>query len=736
MNLKLQHASKMSFAFLMALFSVWGWGQTAYTMSSGDKTWDLAGTWTVSGNTYTGTDAVNWKSVAIGGTGTEVTSGTRTTKSSATITTTTAGGLQKPSGTIQFLSTGSGTPPEAVAIDLLLDFTGRKAEALSFDWAAIDNSNGTRPTSLRVFWSINGTTFTELSAAQLLDKQSGAGSSGSITSVALPSEFNNVSTARIRFYNHAGNSTGSGNRDKFQIDNISITSTVLPPTWDGNQWVGGTPTASTDAIINGDYTGASFTANNVTVNSAKTLTINSGTTITANNITNSGAIIVNDGGNFIQNTSGVYSGSGTFTVNKTGASALDKYAFWSSPVAAQNLTSIYTTVPTVITEYDTATDFFVTASPTSAVGKGYSIKTPVANAAVTFAGTPNNGAQTFGVSTSGNGFNLVGNPYPSDLNLPAFFTANSTRVSSTFYFWDNTSATVTTQSGATTTNFGYATYNASGTTGTWTPSPNSGSVIPSGDVAKIGQGFFVKATNAADTSLSFANDMRVASAGTFFNKNTATEGKFWLKLNSSYNTNNTIAVTYSNLGLDTFDGYDSKAIATGSDAFYTTADTQKLIIQGKADFHINDVVPVGAKHFENGNFVISMVQKEGLFNNGQAIYLHDKQLGTYTNLQTASYSFAATAGEFGNRFEIVYKLDVLATAEVHKNTLEVYKDGEDFFVRNNKNIETVEVFDAAGRKVQDLNAHSKLVRVKLEAKGVYILKAVSEGKEYTKKIIK
>ena len=131
-----------------------------------------------------------------------------------------------------------------------------------------------------------------------------------------------------------------------------------------------------------------------------------------------------------------------------------------------------------------------------------------------------------------------------------------------------------------------------------------------------------------------------------------------------------------------------------------------------------------------------LAQKEGVFNNGQAIYLHDKDLGTYTNLQNGNYSFTANAGEFANRFEIVYKLNVLGTTEVSKDSFEVYREGEDFYVRNDKNIETVEVFDASGRKVMQVNANAKLVRVKLDAKGLYILKAVSAGKEYSKKIMK
>ena len=357
------------------------------------------------------------------------------------------------------------------------------------------------------------------------------------------------------------------------------------------------------------------------------------------------------------------------------------------------------------------------------------------NAALTFTGAPNNGPYTKPLSVVGNGFNLIGNPYSSNLDLTAFYTANSARISNTFYFWDNTSNSVTTQGGASTTNIGYATYNPA--TQVWVPAPNIAG-IPANNVASIGQGFIVKAINPADTSLIFTNDMRVGTDGAFFNKtNTTSEGKFWLRLSSSYNTQNTLAVAYLAQASAAYDQYDSKALATGSDAFYTLADAHKLVIQGRGDFNINDIVPVTTKHFEAGNFVISLVKKEGIFDNGQAVYIHDKVLGTYTNLQDGGYTFSANAGELANRFEIVYKpLNVLAVSETDDAGFEVFKDGEEYVVRNNKNIDKIEVYDASGRKISQSVVNAKETRFKLDVKGLYILKAVSAGKEYTKKLIK
>lgn len=509
--------------------------------------------------------------------------------------------------------------------------------------------------------------------------------------------------------------------------------------WDGTSWSNGAPHAK-DVIITGVYTTSvttpAFTAKNITIQNGGILEITSGNTISGINVT------VEDGGNLIQKDGSALSYTGTFKALKNGKSAVDKYTFWTSPVVGQALANIYTgATPSSITEYNTVTDSYINAASTSVFGKAYSIKTPIANATLVFEGAPNNGTQTFTLATAGNGFNLIGNPYPSSLNLGAFYAANSARISSTFYFWDNKSTNVTLQNGAITTNYGYATFNAAnGANPTWVPAPNGNggtAVVPVGTVANIGQGFIVKTLNTSvDTSLTFNNEMRGATNATFFNKdNSSTEGKFWLMLNSDYNTNNTFAVDYIDGASDSFDNYDSKSIGMGSDGFYTLSDAQKLIIQGKESFDIHDVVSVGTKHFQNGNFTISLAQKEGLFNNGQAIYLHDKVTGTYTNLQSGNYTFTANAGESTDRFEIVYKLSVLAATEAKKDSFEVYRDGQDFVVRNNENIEKVEIFDAAGRKIQTINENAKLVRVHLNAKGVYILKALSDGKEYTKKII-
>jgi hypothetical protein len=177
-----------------------------------------------------GTGANRFGAVAASATGT-VPDGVRITAPTTTFVTGTSGGLQKGSTqtpatqSIVLLASGATDNTNAVAIDFFMDFTGVNAGTLSFDWASINNSTGDRKGSLRVYYSTNGTTFTELTGAAVLNITNNSPTSGSITTVALPAAFNNSATARLRFYYYNGTGGTTGSRPKISIDNLAVTAT-------------------------------------------------------------------------------------------------------------------------------------------------------------------------------------------------------------------------------------------------------------------------------------------------------------------------------------------------------------------------------------------------------------------------------------------------------------------------------------------------------------------------------
>ena len=152
----------------------------------------------------------------------------------------TSSGVQKfpaaGSNSIAFQTTGSGTGAtgptgtNAVGAQLYLDFRNRIAGTINFDWAMGNNPTGGRRGTFRLF-AINaaGTAWQQVGSDIVVTN--GVTASGTFGSVALPSHFNYNQNARLLFYFcNADITVGTGNRPKFVIDNVAVTSTPCTPT--------------------------------------------------------------------------------------------------------------------------------------------------------------------------------------------------------------------------------------------------------------------------------------------------------------------------------------------------------------------------------------------------------------------------------------------------------------------------------------------------------------------------
>jgi hypothetical protein len=181
------------------------------------------------GNSFTGGNGAEHFGALTANTTGSIPSATRITAPTTIFASGSSGGVQKGTGNIQLLSTGASDNTTSCAIDLYLDFTGVNAGTLSFDWASVANSTGDRKGSLRVYASDNGSTFTELSGAAVLNFTNNVATSGSISQIALPSSFNNNPNVRLRFYYHNGSGGATGSRPKISIDNLSVTSVSTTP---------------------------------------------------------------------------------------------------------------------------------------------------------------------------------------------------------------------------------------------------------------------------------------------------------------------------------------------------------------------------------------------------------------------------------------------------------------------------------------------------------------------------
>jgi methionine-rich copper-binding protein CopC len=221
--------TKWCFALIAA---VWmadssGLSQTYYDMSSGNYSQPFTG--------INATWPANWSTVTVGTTGT-IPAATKTTVSSAnpaTVSSSTAIGQDAtPSTKLVFLATGSTDNSASTACDLNLNFTGRSAGTLSFDYALIANTfvaTG-RAATIQVYYSTDGITWAALAGPYTLYNTTGSSTSNVSTgNIVLPSGLNNQPTVKFRFYVYNGGTvvgTPSGNRPKISIDNVVVTSTT------------------------------------------------------------------------------------------------------------------------------------------------------------------------------------------------------------------------------------------------------------------------------------------------------------------------------------------------------------------------------------------------------------------------------------------------------------------------------------------------------------------------------
>jgi len=346
--------------------------------------------------------------------------------------------------------------------------------------------------------------------------------------------------------------------------------------------------------------------------------------------------------------------------------------------------------------YSTLNDNYIAIVPSSndfEVGKGYLIRMPDNHPTTatlwsgTFNGVPNNGTISAAISDAGQGFNAVGNPYPSPITISDFLTDNTASITSDLYFWRKTNNAA---------GSAYVTYSG----GVFSDASNTSDQIQSG------QGFIVKATTGA-TAIEFNNLQRTTDNGLFY-RTTLSDGvsRMWIGLANEQNEVGSMVIGYKDEATNGYDAdFDGLYINDSPLALVSLVDTAELIIQHRAPFEDSDVVPLLFKTNTAGNYTISITGLAGLFDStNQAIYLKDNLNNTITNLKTASYAFVSEAGVFASRFEIVYQAPLSVVNPVFGNGVVVYSKNQEININTGAEaMATVKVIDVRGRLLTEKN---------------------------------
>jgi hypothetical protein len=519
---------------------------------------------------------------------------------------------------------------------------------------------------------------------------------------------------------------------------------------------------------------ANLTACSCEVRNGKTLTVSpdvSLTLISTVTVASGSHLIIEDSGSLIQvDDSAVNAGSVEVKRDTEPMKNYD-YTYWSAPVQGNTLFQLSPlTLSDKYYRFDPTINNWVSIAGGAQVmepGKGYIVRAPqgwAVNNATSgvyggqFSGVPNNGIIPATITKGAGTYNLIGNPYPSAIDIDLFLTdpANAALVNGTVHLWTHNTAISAAIPGNAIYNYtvdDYAKYNLTGGIRSASPAVTGGA-IPLGKIA-AGQGFFIEAaTGLADGTytVNFNNSMRVTGDnGNFYrsnqsaNQNTSVFEKYryWIAISNTQGAYSEVLVGYISNATNGADAlFDGKPMASASVlSMYSINGADNYAIQGRAlPFTATDVVPLGYKTTIGGVFTIAIEEFDGLFQN-QDIYLVDRVANVTQELKMGAYTFTSGIGTFNDRFEIRYADSTLSTADPADGSswLTVYQDKSQVAVSASKEIATIMVYDLLGREIYasgSINATEfKTAAVSLHNQIVLVKALFADGNLVTKKLI-
>ena len=376
---------------------------------------------------------------------------------------------------------------------------------------------------------------------------------------------------------------------------------------------------------------------NLTINTGGTLTITGFMRVFAGTINSNGGIVIENGANLFSGTGFTYPFSpsgGTITgnikVKKQGDFAFTNYNFWSSPITnsllqplilggalAGSAANIYEYNPTIATTNPQSGWTNLPGSNPMTPGKGY---TATAAGNVTFNGPVNQTSITLPLQQGPNSnFNLVGNPYPSTLNITSFLSTNGL---SAVYLWDDDASI-----GADYQPNDYIVVSSLGTV-------SGSSTTPSPSVTGVSscQGFFIESTNPTVT---FNNTMRQSGQAQFFED----IQRVWLRFNNNFGlSTETLLAFVEDATMDRDPMYDAITLGQNQDfdIWTVSQDNFDLIIQALPYLTTEISIPLGVNCTLIGTQSIGLGTIENI-DETVLFILEDTQLGVFHSLREGDY---------------------------------------------------------------------------------------------------
>ncbi|WP_395065325.1 hypothetical protein [Flavobacterium sp.] len=424
--------------------------------------------------------------------------------------------------------------------------------------------------------------------------------------------------------------------------------------------------------------------------------------------------------------------------------------------------------------YDDNLDDYFILTPTQRAqqlnaGLGYITWPPSAcgtncNYTITFSGTPNNGEITVPVyhnAPSNTYTNLVGNPYPSAINLDRFFEVNAGLIDPVAFVWGRSLITddtpISGNPGPYPLSYNEDSYLIYNPTMIIVPNsfgnaafddPLGDGISDSGDLSSC-QSFFVQTTTASG-NLIFNNSIRTKVANNNFAKNSnhqsvEKDNKLWLNLKND-KASSQLGIAFLEKGHNEYNSKeDVKNIVGRSLSFYTKSTLEDLIIDTQSNFNVDNTIPLGVTCLKDSNqeLSISIEKVTGDLKN-KTIYLEDKLLKIIADITQKPYTFQSDLKFIDDRFVLKFN-NLKSSNEVSKNEVNIiFNNSYLEIISATKKIKKIVLNDIYTQsfnsteieQLENLNCNNISVCIDEKYKIISVKVILEDGNVITKKMIK
>ena len=525
-------------------------------------------------------------------------------------------------------------------------------------------------------------------------------------------------------------------------------------------WVSGLPGSLTDVVIP-NYAANQPSVNpdspsalcrHLTVSPGASLTVKAGQALTVSgDLFNYGTLTI-ESSSVLANGSLIVAGgsSGNVTYNRVMNTSNNLYHYFSSPLGS-------TTFPTTGTvwEYKEPTGAWVT-TVTNVPGRGYTLQKGITSLSFTGpvvtsdvqveASSPYNDVITGGVAGEyidrafasgrdgtanwgGGGFNLLGNPYTSALNVAGFISGNITQFDPNYLALYLFNGSV----------YRYV----SNQVGTWL----NGTALNENYI-QAGQGFFVLAMNDASV-FTFTRSMQGHDTDVLLLKSAKTDSQWpglQLKVSFGEKESTTLVVYNDNMTTGLDPGYDIGLMSSGQEVeIYTTlalADNgvnftrQTLPVSGADKLKVS----VGIDSEKGGEVTFSAVTVPIGTNR---FWLEDKLTGIITEVGRNSYTVTLPENTFGTgRFYIIASTNTPTSVRkpvADDTDLRIWTSGGKIIIKGELGEKALcEMYDLNGKTILEnrLNGSElNIINVPENTHGVFIVRVVDGIKVTSRKVV-